>query len=250
MELKIPLVVRLAGKNSTECVSTSKPRTFFDTLYKTVDILQLWTSTVPSQVHEVVKCMKNPSSACPAICSHILGDKKALGQIENFQTHFHRLAIHFWIVYQIATVTLPVKYKLCNMVVACKVIVEVISKHTVRFYIGGDQQTYGAVWNNSDWFCRAGRFAHSLWNWQGKCAIHKVLWEPIPDPGNNLRILLDEYCKWCLSIWYSYLSFHFSHCLIGFNVDEAKKILKESGLPIQTADDMDTAAQKAVASLQ
>ena len=37
---------------------------------------------------------------------------------------------------------------------------------------------------------------------------------------------------------------------LGYNVDEASRILKESGLPIQTAQDMDTAAKKAVASLQ
>lgn len=38
--------------------------------------------------------------------------------------------------------------------------------------------------------------------------------------------------------------------LAGYNVEAASKILEESGLPIQTAQDMDTAAQKAVASLQ
>ena len=71
-----------------------------------------------------------------------------------------------------------------------------------------------------------------------------------PDPGAFL-----EYC-WMTIVndiyqFNIFIPFSpFSHCSTGFNVDEAKKILKESGLPIQTADDMDTAAQKAVASLQ
>ena len=38
--------------------------------------------------------------------------------------------------------------------------------------------------------------------------------------------------------------------LEGTNVDEAKKIMAESGLPIISAEDLDDAAQKAVASLQ
>ncbi|XP_065363841.1 succinate--CoA ligase [GDP-forming] subunit beta, mitochondrial [Calliphora vicina] len=38
--------------------------------------------------------------------------------------------------------------------------------------------------------------------------------------------------------------------LEGTNVDAARKILKNSGLPIQTASDLDDAAQKAVAALQ
>ena len=35
----------------------------------------------------------------------------------------------------------------------------------------------------------------------------------------------------------------------GTNVEAAKKILKDSGLPIQSASDLDDAAQKAVASI-
>ncbi len=35
----------------------------------------------------------------------------------------------------------------------------------------------------------------------------------------------------------------------GANVDAARKILEDSGLPIQTAQDMDTAAKKAVSAL-
>lgn len=36
---------------------------------------------------------------------------------------------------------------------------------------------------------------------------------------------------------------------IGTNVEEAKQIIKNSGLPIISADDLDDAAQKAVATL-
>ena len=35
----------------------------------------------------------------------------------------------------------------------------------------------------------------------------------------------------------------------GTNVDQAKKLLQESGLPIQSASDLSDAAEKAVASL-
>lgn len=40
-----------------------------------------------------------------------------------------------------------------------------------------------------------------------------------------------------------------SFVIKGTNVDAAKKILKESGLPIQSASDLDDAAKKAVASI-
>ena len=36
----------------------------------------------------------------------------------------------------------------------------------------------------------------------------------------------------------------------GTNVDQAKKLLEESGLPIQSASDFSDAAEKAVASLK
>lgn len=39
-------------------------------------------------------------------------------------------------------------------------------------------------------------------------------------------------------------------CLIGTNVDAAKKILQDSGLPIKSATDLDDAAKKAVASIK
>lgn len=38
--------------------------------------------------------------------------------------------------------------------------------------------------------------------------------------------------------------------LQGTNVDSAKKILADSGLPILTANDLDEAAKKAVAALE
>ena len=41
-----------------------------------------------------------------------------------------------------------------------------------------------------------------------------------------------------------------SYYLLGTNVDEAKKILADSGLPILTATNLDEAATKAVASIQ
>ena len=42
----------------------------------------------------------------------------------------------------------------------------------------------------------------------------------------------------------------FSSCLIsGTNVDEARRLLKESGLPITPAADLTDAAEKAVSSL-
>lgn len=39
-------------------------------------------------------------------------------------------------------------------------------------------------------------------------------------------------------------------CFKGTNVNEAKRILKESGLPITSANDLEDAARKAVASIQ
>lgn len=41
----------------------------------------------------------------------------------------------------------------------------------------------------------------------------------------------------------------YSFKLLGTNVEAAKKILKDSGLPIQSASDLDDAAKKAVASI-
>lgn len=38
--------------------------------------------------------------------------------------------------------------------------------------------------------------------------------------------------------------------LLGTNVHEAKRILSESGLPITAADNLDDAAQKAVAAIK
>jgi len=42
---------------------------------------------------------------------------------------------------------------------------------------------------------------------------------------------------------------HFLFCFLGTNVDEAKRILSESNMPIQTADDLDEAALKAVGAV-
>lgn len=52
----------------------------------------------------------------------------------------------------------------------------------------------------------------------------------------------------CLFVLFN-CSVLYNYILIGTNVDAAKKILKESGLPIQSASDLDDAAKKAVASI-
>ena len=58
-----------------------------------------------------------------------------------------------------------------------------------------------------------------------------------------VRLEGKRHCHWSPS---SYLSIHL---YTGTNVDAAKKILKDSGLPIQSATDLDDAAKKAVASI-